>query len=137
MERRRYEIAPQDDIPPFACCGLPSVGLEPHFHEVKALHTGFGLLASTPERRIKVLRHETRPLVGVLFHPEEYTDAFPDGRAILVCFFRDRSVGHVTMGRWRLKRATPPLPQLWGFRFDGCTCLPRLIRYRGFQFVAR
>jgi hypothetical protein len=37
---------------------------------------------------IEAMRHRTRPLYGVQFHPERYTDDHPDGRAILANFFR-------------------------------------------------
>jgi anthranilate/para-aminobenzoate synthase component II len=34
------------------------------------------------------MRHGSRPLVGLQFHPEDYTDRFPDGRTILRNFLR-------------------------------------------------
>jgi hypothetical protein len=35
------------------------------------------------------MRHVTRPLVSLQAHPEEYLDAFPDGRRILENFFAE------------------------------------------------
>ncbi len=37
---------------------------------------------------IPAMRHRARPLYGLQFHPERYTDAHPDGRTILANFFR-------------------------------------------------
>ncbi len=61
---------------------------ESHYCEVKALPPGFRLLASTEECRIQALRHETRLLYSVQFHPEEYSEDFPGGRRLLESFFR-------------------------------------------------
>lgn len=83
MERGFHELELHGEDPLFAGCGRPPVVLESHYCEVKALPPGFRLLASTPECRIQAMRHESRPLVSLQFHPEDYTDAFPDGRAIL------------------------------------------------------
>jgi anthranilate/para-aminobenzoate synthase component II len=35
-----------------------------------------------------VLAHQSAPLFGAQFHPENYDDAHPDGRIILENFFR-------------------------------------------------
>lgn len=34
------------------------------------------------------MRHGARPLYGVQFHPERYSEAHPDGMRILANFFR-------------------------------------------------
>ncbi len=88
MERGFYELDVMADDPLFAGCGKPPVVMESHYCEVKQLPPGFRLLASTPECRIQAMRHTHRPLIGVQFHPEDYTDRFPDGKLMLEAFFR-------------------------------------------------
>jgi GMP synthase (glutamine-hydrolysing) len=88
MERGFYELTLQTPDPIFDGCGRPPVVYESHYCEVKALPPGFTLLASTPDCRIQAMRHGSRPLVGLQFHPEDYTDRFSDGRTILRNFLR-------------------------------------------------
>ena len=47
----------------------------------------FRLLASNDCCRLQAMGHLRRPLYGVQFHPELYTDYYPDGRQILRNFF--------------------------------------------------
>lgn len=89
MERGFYELEIVEEDPLFAGCGRPPIVMESHYCEIKRLPPGFRLLASTPECRIQAMRHTERPLVGVQFHPEDYTEAFPDGRRILEAFFAE------------------------------------------------
>ena len=42
----------------------------------------------TFKARFEAMRHGSRPLYGVQFHPERYSELHPDGRAILANFFR-------------------------------------------------
>jgi len=58
-----------------------------HFCEVKRLPADFRLLASSDHCRLQAMRHATRPIYGVQFHPELYTDYYPHGRQILRNFF--------------------------------------------------
>jgi len=62
--------------------------LESHYCEVKTLPREFTVLASTDECRVQAYRHRNKPLYGVQFHPEGYTDAYPDGKTLLENFFR-------------------------------------------------
>jgi len=62
--------------------------LESHYCEVKTLPKDFVLLASTDECRVQAYRHRRKPLYGVQFHPEGYTDAYPDGKRVIENFFR-------------------------------------------------
>jgi GMP synthase-like glutamine amidotransferase len=87
MEIGFHELDLHGCDPLFATCGAPPAVCESHYCEIKRLPPGFRLLASTPECRIQAMRHEERPLVGVQFHPEDWTDRFPDGRAVLQAFF--------------------------------------------------
>lgn len=89
MERGFYELQVHEDDPLFTRTGRPPVVMESHYCEVKKLPPMFRLLASTTECRIQAMRHEERCLIGLQFHPEEYTDRFPDGRHILESFFRE------------------------------------------------
>ena len=57
--------------------GLPEtfVAWESHNDEVTVLPPNFRLLASSETCKVQAMRHETRPLFGLQFHPEvEHTD---------------------------------------------------------------
>jgi len=70
--------------------GLPrSLTLLESRHEiVKSLPQGFRLLASSATSKIATMKHESRPLYGVQFHPERYTVENPDGNAVVGNFVR-------------------------------------------------
>jgi GMP synthase (glutamine-hydrolysing) len=70
--------------------GLPEtiMVLESHYCEVKALPPEFVLLASNDNCRVQAMRHRERPIYGVQFHPEGYTDDYPHGRTVLENFLR-------------------------------------------------
>jgi len=76
------------DDPLFAGLGRTVVVEQRHFWELKALPAGFVRLAASPLCAVQAMRHSSRPLWGVQFHPERYSDAHPDGRTILANFFR-------------------------------------------------
>jgi GMP synthase (glutamine-hydrolysing) len=59
-----------------------------HFWELKTAPAGFARLAASDACAIQAIRHEGRPLWGVQFHPERYSEQHPDGRVILANFFR-------------------------------------------------
>jgi GMP synthase-like glutamine amidotransferase len=59
-----------------------------HFWDLKGVPAGFVAIASSEVCPIQAIRHEHRPLYGVQFHPELYSERYPDGRAILSNFFR-------------------------------------------------
>ena len=69
--------------------GLPEVIYvrESHYCEVKQLPADFRLLASNDNCHLQAMRHQQRPIYGVQFHPELYTDDYPDGRRVLSNFF--------------------------------------------------
>lgn len=91
MERGFYELTLHTPDPLFSGCADPPVVFESHYCEIKTLPPGFRLLASTPECPIQAMRHEARPLVCLQFHPEEFSDTFPDGRRILENFLTGRA----------------------------------------------
>jgi hypothetical protein len=59
-----------------------------HFWELKTAPVGFVRLAASDACPIQAIRHGGRPLYGVQFHPERYSERHPDGRIILSNFFR-------------------------------------------------
>jgi GMP synthase (glutamine-hydrolysing) len=59
-----------------------------HFWELKTAPTGFARLAASDACAVQAIRHESRPLWGLQFHPERYSERYPDGRIVLANFFR-------------------------------------------------
>jgi GMP synthase (glutamine-hydrolysing) len=57
-----------------------------HYEEVKELPENFELTASSETCRIEAMRHKTRPLFSVQFHPELFDEEHPQGRRILENF---------------------------------------------------
>ena len=63
--------------------GAP-IFLEVHYCEVKELPPGFRVLASSPDCPIQVMKRCDRPVYGVQFHAESYTEGPHDRRNPLV-----------------------------------------------------
>ena len=65
--------------------GLPKelMLLESRWEVVKSLPPKFTLVASSATSKIATMRHESRPLVGVQFHPERYTRDNPEGYRVV------------------------------------------------------
>jgi GMP synthase-like glutamine amidotransferase len=76
------------DDPLFAGLDETVVVEQRHFWELKTMPAGFARLAASDACPIQAIRHEGRPLYGVQFHPELYSERHPDGRIILSNFFR-------------------------------------------------
>lgn len=57
-----------------------------HYCEVKRLPAGFELLAASKHSPIEAMKHTTRPLYGVQFHPEKYEAPWLDGQQLLKNF---------------------------------------------------
>jgi GMP synthase (glutamine-hydrolysing) len=76
------------DDPLFAGLGDTVVVEQRHFWELKGVPAGFVRLAASDACSIQAIRYASRPLYGVQFHPERYTERHPDGRTILANFFR-------------------------------------------------
>jgi GMP synthase (glutamine-hydrolysing) len=71
--------------------GLPGRVTVWHSHcdEVKDLPEGFELTASNETCRIQAMRHRSRPLFGVQFHPELFDAEHPGGSRILENFLNE------------------------------------------------
>ena len=84
-ERGFYPVA-HDGSELFA--GLPPeiIVWHSHYDEVKNLPDGFRNLARSENCAIQAMRHPTRPLFTVQFHPELFTDEHPAGRRVLENF---------------------------------------------------
>ena len=69
--------------------GLPETVYvrQAHYCQVPGLPEDFVLLATSDNCRIQAMRHESKPIYGVQFHPEKYTEEYPHGRQMLQSFF--------------------------------------------------
>ena len=74
--------------PLFEGLGERPVFSERHYWELKAVPPGFVRLAASELSPIQAIRHETRPVYGTEFHPEDYSEEHPDGKQLLSNFFR-------------------------------------------------
>jgi len=83
-----YPVTIVKDDPLFDGLSNPFWVRESHYCEVKELPPDFELLASTPECRIQAMRHCSKCLYGVQFHPEAYVEPYMDGKLILENFFK-------------------------------------------------
>ena len=81
-----FPVTRLKDDPLFA--GLPPVMIMKcsHYCEVKKLPRGFVRLAQSGHCRIEAMRHRSRPLYGVQFHPEQYEKPWLHGRQLLKNF---------------------------------------------------
>jgi GMP synthase (glutamine-hydrolysing) len=70
--------------------GLPKslMLLESRYEVVKSLPDGFTLLAKSATSRIAAMKHPTRLIYGVQFHPERFTKENPDGDRVVGNFVR-------------------------------------------------
>ena len=70
--------------------GLPKsmMLLESRHEVVKTMPRGFELLATSATSRIATMRHRSRALYGVQFHPERFTREHPDGDRVVGNFVR-------------------------------------------------
>jgi len=62
--------------------------LESRYEVVKSLPRGFTRLAKSETSRIATMKHPSRLLYGVQFHPERYTKSNPDGDRVVGNFVR-------------------------------------------------
>src|SRR5262249_47658622 len=76
------------DDPLFAGLDDTVVVEQRHYWDLKTVPPGFVRLAGSEACPVQAMRHSSRPLYGVQFHPEKYSEHYPDGRTILANFFR-------------------------------------------------
>ncbi len=62
--------------------------LESRYEVVGSVPEGFRLLARSSTSPVAAMKHGTRPLYGVQFHPERYTREHPEGNAVMGNFVR-------------------------------------------------
>jgi GMP synthase (glutamine-hydrolysing) len=74
--------------PLFEGLGRTPVFFQAHYCEAWPLPPGFEALASTAECGSQAGRLAGKPVYGIQFHAEQYSDGYPDGRRLLVNFFR-------------------------------------------------
>jgi GMP synthase-like glutamine amidotransferase len=86
MAKGFYEIRQLKDDPLFA--GLPERMLLncSHYCEVKTLPPDFERLAESGHCAIEAMKHRTKCLYGVQFHPEQYDAPFLHGKKVLENF---------------------------------------------------
>ncbi len=86
LRERGFQEVEADGDPLFV--GLPPRVTVWHSHcdEVKELPTDFELTASNETCRIQAMRHTSRPLFGVQFHPELFDAEHPHGARVLENF---------------------------------------------------
>lgn len=87
-ERGFFNVDILQPDPLFESLGKRPLLMESHWWEVQDVPPGFTLLASTETCRVQAIKHESRLLYGVQFHPEKYDEEHPDGRVLLKNFFR-------------------------------------------------
>lgn len=82
-----FAITPVKEDPIFAHMPSPFYMRCQHYCEMKSLPPHFMRLAESAHSPIEAIRHDTRPLYGVQFHPECYAEPFLDGEILLHNFF--------------------------------------------------
>jgi len=86
LEMVQTKVLAEDPL--FAGLPRPMMLLESRHEIVKTLPPGFRLLATSATSEIATMKHLTRPLYGVQFHPERYTKDNPDGNTVVGNFVR-------------------------------------------------
>jgi GMP synthase (glutamine-hydrolysing) len=99
----RVRISGRDPL--FDGLGETIVVEQRHFWELKSVPAGFVRLAGSEACAVQAMRHASRPLYGVQFHPERYSELHPDGRTILANFFRLVAPATPRLDRAALARA--------------------------------
>lgn len=90
-EYKEWGMYPVDVVakdPLFAGCGKRVRVQQFHRSEIKTLGRDLVVLASTRDCRVQAFVHGRKPVYGVQFHPEEASEAYPDGARILRNFFK-------------------------------------------------
>jgi len=83
-----YTVNVAQDDPLFAGLGSKIRVQQFHRSEIKRLGKGLVVLASSPDCRVQAFVHRRKMIYGVQFHPEEASEAYPDGFVVLRNFFK-------------------------------------------------
>ncbi|MBM3277535.1 MAG: hypothetical protein FJY95_05575 [Candidatus Handelsmanbacteria bacterium] len=94
VEQGFYPIQKVGADPLFAGLPDPFVVRESHTCEIKQLPAGFELIATSGNCRIQGMKHRERPLWSTQFHPEAWQEEYPQGKEILINFFRLAGITH-------------------------------------------
>lgn len=90
-EYKEWGVYPVDvvrDDPIFAGLGRKIRVQQFHRSELKRLGNDLAVLASSPDCRVQAYVHRRKLIYGVQFHPEEASEAYPDGFVVLRNFFK-------------------------------------------------
>lgn len=70
--------------------GLPETIIvdEGHFDEVKKPPKDFKIIATNRNCRVQAMRHKSKPVYGVQFHPNIFDEKHPHGKTVLKNFFK-------------------------------------------------
>src|SRR2546429_970597 len=82
------KLAAEPDNPVFKALPESITVWESHCDEVKELPADFVRTATNAVSPIQAMRHTSRPLFGVQFHPELFDEGHPHGRTILENFLK-------------------------------------------------
>lgn len=93
-EQGFYPIQVVKADPLFAELPDPFLVRESHTCEIKQLPAEFELIATNENCQVQAMKHRERPLWSTQFHPEAWQDEYPQGRQILVNFFRLAGIIH-------------------------------------------
>ena len=94
VEQGFYPIQILKPDPLFAELPDSFVVRESHTCEIKQVPAEFELIATNENCRVQAMKHRSRPLWGTQFHPEAWQDEYPQGRQVLVNFFRLAGIIH-------------------------------------------
>lgn len=75
-----------EDDPLFANIDNGSEFMMLHRDEVNEVPEEFKVLASSEMCKVQIIKHKTKQIYGLQFHPELYTEMYPAGRQILKNF---------------------------------------------------
>ncbi len=82
-----YTVKIEKSDPLFDDCREIIKVRQSHGFEVKELAHDLDLLASSKDCQVQAFKHKTMPIYGVQFHPELFSDDYPDGKKVLENFF--------------------------------------------------
>jgi GMP synthase (glutamine-hydrolysing) len=85
-EKGFKEMEIRKDSPLFRGLDTAFTCYQDHRDEVKSIPDEFELAASNETCNIQAIQHRSKKFYGVQFHPEQYTEAYSDGKILLENF---------------------------------------------------